>query len=60
MITAEMTIAEILRKKASSEEILKEFGMHCSGCAIASQETLEQAARTHSVELKKLVEALNK
>jgi hybrid cluster-associated redox disulfide protein len=60
VITAKMTIADILRKRADTEEVLKGFGMHCFGCAIASEETLEQAAKSHEVDINKLLEALNK
>lgn len=59
-ITPEMTVTEILRKNKNAESIFREFGMHCFGCSIASGETLKEAAKAHSVNLKKLLEALRK
>ena len=55
-----MTISEILKAKPEASDILHEFGMHCLGCAIATGESLEDAAAAHGIELKDLLTALNK
>lgn len=41
-------------------ETLFSFGMHCLGCAMASGETLEEAAMVHGIDIDEMVEALNK
>lgn len=58
-IDAGMTIAEILRQNPETAKILQQFGMHCIGCAIAGGESLEDAAKAHGIELKKILDALN-
>lgn len=59
-ILAEMTIAEVLKLKPEAGEILMSHGMHCIGCAISPSESISQAAEVHGIDLKKLLEALNK
>jgi len=48
-ITKKMNFAEILKKYPESEEILLESGMHCVGCPMAMQETLEEGALAHGL-----------
>lgn len=57
-IDPKMTIAEILRHKPESAEVLQQFGMHCIGCAVASGESLEDAAKVHDIDIQKLLAAL--
>lgn len=61
MITKDMTIAEALEQGNSEAiaETLYNFGMHCFGCALASGETVEQAAAVHGVDVDEMVNALN-
>ncbi len=58
-ISAEMTIGEILQKRPDAAQILMQFGMHCLGCAVASSEDLQTAARAHQIDLEPLLKALN-
>jgi hybrid cluster-associated redox disulfide protein len=58
-INSKMTIAEIIKQNPESAKVLQKFGMHCIGCAVAARENLEDAAKTHGIELNKLIEALN-
>lgn len=60
MITKEMLISDVLKANPNAADILKNIGMHCFGCAIASMETVEQAAEVHGVDLEKLIADLNK
>ena len=60
MITKDMLISDVLKENPGAGEILKRIGMHCFGCAIASMETVEQAAEVHGVDLDKLIADLNK
>lgn len=57
-VTADSTIADLLREKPEAAEILFRFGMGCVGCAIASGETVRQAAEVHGIPLDELIEAL--
>lgn len=59
LIKPQMTIAEIIRDKPESVKILQQFNMHCIGCAVASGESLEDAAKVHGIELEMLLKALN-
>lgn len=59
-ITKKITFAELIEKYPESAEILFENGMHCIGCAISAQETLEQGALGHGLNPDKLVEEINK
>lgn len=66
MINKNMKIAELLELNIAEEKINKiaetlfSFGMHCLGCAMASGETLEEAAMVHGIDIDEMVEALNK
>lgn len=60
MITKEMTIGEVISKKANAAEILMSFGMGCVGCPSAQSESIEDAAQVHGLSLEALLEALNK
>jgi len=59
VIHAEMKIEEILRTYPASAAILREFGLDCSTCSIASYEDLAHAASVHKVDLKLLLDRLN-
>lgn len=59
-ITKKMTFAEIMKKKPEAMEILMKKGMSCFGCPMAMQETLEQGAIAHGINVEKLVKELNK
>lgn len=58
-ITKDQTIGEILQSNPDTAKVLRQFGMHCLGCAIASGETIEQAAQVHGLDLEELLKALN-
>jgi len=60
-VTKEMLIGEALKQGNASKiaEVLQNYGMHCLGCAIASQETIEQAAAVHGVGVNEMVAKLN-
>ena len=59
-ITKEMTFQEVLTKYPKTIEIFHKYGMYCIGCVLASQETIEQGAKAHGINIKKLIEDLNK
>ena len=61
MITKNMLIGEVLEEgnQNAIAEVLYGVGMHCLGCALASGETVEQAAMVHGVDVDELVAQLN-
>jgi len=60
LVTKEMTISEVLRKYPKTISIFIGYGLPCLGCPIASGETIEEAAKLHQIDLKKLLKNLNK
>jgi len=58
-ITKEMTFGEVLKKYPETVKTFFQYGMHCFGCHLAVDETIEQGALAHGVEVDKLVEDLN-
>ena len=59
-INKKMSFAEILEKKPEVASVLMEKGMHCCGCPMAMQETLEQGACAHGLDADEIVKELNK
>ena len=61
-VTRTTKFSEIIGDRKSAE-ILMESGMHCLGCPMAMQETIEDGCLAHGMskkEIEKLVEKLNK
>ena len=58
-ITKEMTFGEVLKKYPETVKTFFQYGMHCFGCHLAVEETIEQGAMAHGVEVDKLIEDLN-
>ncbi len=59
-ITKETTFAKIIQKHPEAISVLMEKGMHCCGCPMSANESLEQGALMHGIDPDKLVEKLNK
>ena len=62
-ITKKTKLNEILRIKPEAAETLFEAGMHCIGCPMSMNETLEQGCLAHGMlkkEIDELIEKLNK
>lgn len=59
-ITKNMTFHEVLTKYPKTAKVFLKYNMHCIGCVLASGETIEQGAKAHRINLKKLLEDLNK
>jgi len=59
-ITKKMNFSEIMEKYPEATEVLFESGMHCIGCPMAMQETLEQGAIVHGINPDEIVEKINK
>lgn len=59
-ITKKMSFAEILKKNPGAAEVLMNKGMHCLGCPMAMQETLEQGCLAHGINPDKILKKINK
>jgi len=58
-IKKSMTFKEILKKYPDADKLLMGKGMHCIGCPMAQQETLEQGAIMHGLDPDKLIKEMN-
>ena len=62
-INQDTTIAQAIEMDEKVIEVLQGIGMHCMGCAMASGETLGQAAKAHGQNpdelIKKIRDAIN-
>ena len=52
-------IGELLQIDADVAPILLNIGMHCLGCAAASNETVEEACLVHDIDPDAFVDAVN-
>lgn len=62
-ITKKTKINDLLMKNPKLAKILFESGMHCVGCPMAVQETIEQGCLAHGFsekEINDLIKKLNK
>jgi hybrid cluster-associated redox disulfide protein len=51
---------EVMRSNPDSVAKLLNMGMGCCGCHFAMMETLEQGCAAHGLDIKKVLEELNK
>ena len=58
-ITKKMSFAQIIKKYPKAIELLIQKGMHCIGCPMAQQETLEQGCEAHGLNPEEIVKELN-
>ena len=60
MIEKTTTIGKLLEENPDKADILLEAGMHCLGCLVAQDETIEEACAVHGIDVDELVKELNK
>ncbi len=60
IITKDMLIGDVVKKYPKSAEIMAKHGLHCIGCHVATWESLEQGAAGHGIDVKRLIDDLNK
>ena len=58
-VTGETLVGEVVTKYPEAIEILLSIGMHCLGCAAASEETVEEACMVHGIDVDMLLEEIN-
>ena len=59
MITKNTTIKNVLTANISNALILESFGLNCTNCSHALEETIEMGSKIHNVDIDELLEALN-
>lgn len=58
-ITKDMIIDDVIKMDESLGDVFMGFGMHCIFCHLGMEETIEEAASVHYVDVDFLVEKLN-
>ena len=58
-ITKDMSLAEVMNKYPQTANVFMSHGMHCFGCSIANNETIEDGAKAHGIKIPKLLDDLN-
>ncbi len=59
MITKDMSIIEVLQTKPETAGVFGMYGMGCIHCLMAHQETVEEAAAVHGVDVDEMLSQLN-
>lgn len=59
-VNKKMTFSEAIDKNPKIAVELANKGMFCCGCPMAMQETLEQGAEAHGIDVDELIKELNK
>lgn len=54
-LTKDTIVADILRNAPELEPVFYSYGMHCLGCDVALDETLEEACAVHGVDVDELL-----
>jgi iron-sulfur cluster assembly protein len=49
LITADMTISDVVVQYPAATEVFLEYGLHCVGCHVAYWETIKQGAQGHGM-----------
>ncbi len=55
----EMLIVDLLQLDPNIAGLLMGHGMHCIGCMLAANETIEQACRAHGLDADMLIADIN-
>jgi hybrid cluster-associated redox disulfide protein len=58
-ITKDMTFAQVMQANPETIKVLRQFNLGCVGCMGAQNETLEQGANAHGLDVEELLKALN-
>ena len=59
MITADMTIASVMKLDPEVAPVFMSYGMHCLYCPHASAESIAEASLVHGIDANELVKSLN-
>jgi hybrid cluster-associated redox disulfide protein len=59
-ITKKTKISKVLENSKNAAPILIQSGMHCLGCPMAMEETIEDGLRAHGMDDKEIEEVVKK
>jgi hybrid cluster-associated redox disulfide protein len=59
VITAEMSIGDVINKYPDTIQVFFKHGLGCVGCAVAGFENIRQGAMAHGVDVDLLMKDLN-
>jgi len=59
-ITAQTKIDELVASLPVAAEVMRAFGLGCSGCSVSKYETVEQGARAHGLRTEAILAALER
>ena len=57
--TKEMTFAQVMQANPETVKVLRKFNLGCVGCMGAQNESLEQGASAHGINVDDLLKELN-
>jgi len=60
IITADMSIGDVVQKYPSTIEVFFKHGLGCVGCAVARFENIRQGAMAHGIDVDTLIKDLNR
>lgn len=60
MLTAEMTIEEVMTRFPETIAVFRRFGLECNDCQIAAIEQIRHGASVHRVNVEELMQELNR
>lgn len=61
-VRRDMTLGEVVKKHPESVNVMLSYGLHCIGCHVSYEETIEQGAKAHGMseeQIKEMVEKIN-
>lgn len=59
-ISKDMILGKVIAKFPQAAEIMLEYGLHCIGCHVAAEETIEQGAKAHGLTDEQVEEMVSK
>jgi hybrid cluster-associated redox disulfide protein len=59
-ITKKMILGEVARKYPETIDVFLQNGLPCAMCHLAFHESIEEGAKSHGIDVNKLVDQLNK
>ncbi len=60
LVTKEMTIGDVVSKYPEAAFVMMKYGMHCIGCHVAAEESIENGCKAHGLEDKEIDELIYK
>src|SRR5581483_1399357 len=59
-IASRTNIKELVARLPIAAEVMREFGLGCSGCGVSAYETIEEGARAHGLRVEPILAALER